>query len=509
MSMFRLLGSAVFGRQHRTFLKACKNPDVAQALAWSRIRKLLSQGEVWPRRRADFSISRLEAMPISDYEDYRAVLEAAIDSSHSPFTGEPILFWSESSGTTGRSKVYPITHAYQKEFQTVNGPFLYGVLRNNPTFLRNSALYFASTDAIRTTKNGIGVGFISGYNYKNIPALFKTKYALPDEVFRDRETFFRWGALYALSRKIDTFIAITPSIVQRFIEEITENRSFYLSQIANPRVPDGFPSLKFKTSEIERLQRVLGEASITIKDLWPTFQTLICWKSATCGLQLQALKTSLGASDVVDAIYSATEGWMTVPTGGPEVGGALHCAGHVYEFIEVGREITEGNLIKPWELKTGHRYEIFLTTSMGFIRFRLRDILLCKGFLDRAPILEFLEKEGQAISLGQTRVSETHVANALRMSPLTIRGEWFLCPSDKADGLLLVTSDLNLTNGEVSEFDLGLRKANPEYDEDRRDRLLQPLAIKSLPLIDTIWSKDRHAQSKPRVIVQLPPSQWK
>lgn len=34
----------------------------------------------------------------------------------------------------------------------------------------------------------------------------------------------------------------------------------------------------------------------------------------------------------------------------------------------------------------------FLTTAMGFVRYQLKDVLKCTGFLNRAPRLEFCYK---------------------------------------------------------------------------------------------------------------------
>lgn len=503
MSFHRFLGKLVFGREFRNYLADCDHPQEAQKRAWRRIRNCLSQGKYWTSKYSDFHGRKLEDFEISDYETYREVLEIHADDLYSPFSGEKILFWSESSGTTGQSKIYPITRAYQAEFQMVNGPFLYQVIKKNLSFLKHKTAYFAATHPSRKTKSGVGVGFISAYNYAHIPFLFKVKYVFPDEVFCDRQTFFKWGALYALSQKMDTLVAITPSMIERFFSEIDVNREFYKSQIKKPTPPKGFPFLRFKSNEVLRLAKVLSQPQMTLQDLWPDLRTLICWKSATCGLQLKNISPILKGVSVLDAPYSATEGWMTVPFGTSEAGGALHCGGHVYEFIEVGAEVKRENLVKPWQLEARKYYEVFLTTSMGFVRFRLRDIVYCKEFFRQSPVLEFHEKEGQSISIGHTRVSDVHLVKALNLGGINIPSPWFvICASDAKKLFLVTCLEPDESSRIVTSLDRALRQSNEEYEDDRREGLLGAIEHRVLSLEHELWRRADHAQAKPKLIMQ-------
>jgi hypothetical protein len=503
MGFYRQLGQFIFKSQYKKFIQTCLQTELAQKNSWARIQRQLSQGVFWKQKYPNFENMQLGQFQITDYEDYREILFDHFNETKSPFTGEKIEFWSESSGTTGKSKIYPITSSYRAEFQMVNGPFLYQVLQNNPSFLKYKSLYFAALHPSKQTDAGIAVGFISAYNYAKIPALLKKKYAFPDQVFCDRDTFFRWGALYALAERVDTFVAITPSMVERFFKEIKDNRGFFSEQIGTPQPPAGFPKLRFSAVEKKRLIKVLDQNSFSLQDLWPDLKTLICWKSSTCGLQLKNIKPILGTVRVIEALYAATEGWINVPFGDEDSGGALHCGGHVYEFLEVGKEVVIENLLKPWQLQENKQYEIFLTTSMGFIRFRLRDILLCKGHLHEAPILEFLEKEGQAISIGHTRVSDIHVLQAIADCGIQLPSQWFIISSSNAKSLVLILPNgFALNTTELNKFDFALQKANPEYDVDRREGLLEEISLKILSLDDPLWSRSLHAQAKPKFLIQ-------
>jgi hypothetical protein len=142
---------------------------------------------------------------------------------------------------------------------------------------------------------------------------------------------------------------------------------------------------------------------------------------------------------------------------------------------------------------------------MGFVRFRLYDIVRCTGFFHRSPILEFVEKAGNTVSLGHTRISETHVLNALKASSLALETDWILAPAKDASGLVLVhPEDHAISLTDLAKLDQALQIANPEYFEDIRDKLLQPIRDLPLPESHSFWEKSSHAQTKPKVIQQKP-----
>jgi hypothetical protein len=491
--------------KHRAFEKACKDPQSATARLWEETKTELRNGEFWKGCVHD----KLSDYPVTDYETYRDSINASYASETSSLTGRKILFWSESGGTTGQAKIYPITEEYKKSFQSTTPPFLHSLASRFSGFLSEPVLYFAATLPSEKSPAGIEKGFISGYNYRNIPPLLAKKYAFPLEVFRDRELFFRWGPLYALATDLSAMIAITPSMVEQFARALEMNLEDYWPYLEaeKPLSPEtGLPPVHCSKKRAAHLRKVFKRGfPFSFKETWPGLQFICCWKTATCGLQLARIDSWTKGVPIVDATYSATEGWITVPLWTERSGGPVHPSALITEYFPAGEEPSSANIKQLWELEAGKDYEILLTTKMGFVRFRLYDVVRCTGFFHQSPILEFSEKAGNTVSLGHTRISETHILTALQAADQELPLPWIIAPAADGSGLLFhFRDDVARIAERVKELDYALQKANLEYWEDIRDKLLFPMQASKLPADHPLWNKTAHAQTKPKVIQQNP-----
>jgi hypothetical protein len=491
--------------KHLAFVRACKNPEAATKKLWEETKAELRNGKFWQGK----VLENLSEYPVTDYEDYRASIDASYADELSSLTGRKILFWSESGGTTGKSKIYPITEEYKKSFQSTTPPFLHSLASRFSDFLSEPVLYFAATLPSEKSPAGIEKGFISGYNYRNIPPLLAKKYAFPLEVFRDRELFFRWAPLYALATDLSAMIAITPSMVEQFARALEENLESYWPYLesSTPLSPEaGLPVVKCSPDRAKHLRKVFRKGfPFSFREAWPGLQFVCCWKTATCGMQLSRISAWTKNLPIVDATYSATEGWITVPLWNEKPGGPVHPSALITEYFPAGEEPHSKNIRQAWGLESGKEYEILLTTKMGFVRFRLYDVVRCTGFFHKSPILEFSEKAGNTVSLGHTRISETHVLNALGIADQDFPGPWILAPAVDGSGLLFHHRDeIPELQKKLSLLDQALQKTNPEYWEDIRDKLLRPLRSEKVPHTHPLWTKASHAQTKPKVIQQKP-----
>lgn len=72
------------------------------------------------------------------------------------------------------------------------------------------------------------------------------------------------------------------------------------------------------------------------------------------------------------------------------------------------------HVLSAWELTPGREYYILLTTSSGFYRYNIRDVVRCTGFHGDAPLLEFLHKGAHISSITGEKISESQVVEAVR-----------------------------------------------------------------------------------------------
>ncbi|MEQ9495519.1 MAG: GH3 auxin-responsive promoter family protein [Deltaproteobacteria bacterium] len=497
MNIARPLLRASTLRRHLTFVRDCQNPERAQARVWAETWRVLRRAPFWRGGAASLS-----DFPLTTYDDYRDPLTRSFAQERSELSAERILYWSESTGTTGPRKLFPITPSYRRQFQTTTPPFLRGLTSRFPKLLSRPVLYFAATKPVEYSPAGIEVGLISHFNYRTIPSFLRKLYGFPIEVLATEELFSRWGPLYAVATDLSAMVGISPAAISRFFEKLLANRDLYepiLAGRAQPPAP--LPPVRLDDLRRDLVRSVLAGAE-DLGALWPTLQAVVCWKSSTCGLQLPALRRAIGDVPFVDATYSATEGWMNVPRADGSLGGPLHPGAHVVELLPLGSEPHARNLVPMWALEPGQSYEIVLTTAMGLVRYRLQDVVTCTGHFHRSPIVHFSHKSANQISLGPASVSEAELVQVLKQ--LTRDRACLVAPAASGRGLELCV-DEPIAATEVSAVELALGGVNPVYRRYVANGTLDPLTARRVASDHPSFDLARgHAQTKPRLLMQEP-----
>lgn len=479
------------------------DPEAAYLHLWKEIQPLLSRSALWKN-----SLHRhLNDYDITTLEHYLPFLKQNMDSRISLLNGESILFWSQSAGTTGDRKLFPMTSTFRTQFQRTMHPMVHGFIKHYHNFLKHPVLYFAAADPGETTSVGIEIGFISNYNYRTIPGPLRSQYAFPREIFRDTATFAKCSPIYALEKDLSAMFAVTPLSFKQLINNMRANKEYILKSLTSKAPPEaGLPEPHISEERLAAVTSCLMNDDVRFKKLWPSLEFVCCWKTSVCAAHLKEISPYLENIDAIDAVYSATEGWMNVPL--PEAGAnPLHPGAHIFEFIEVGEEIRKDNLISPWDLKPGGLYEIFLTTAMGLIRYRLFDIIRCTGFFNKAPLIEFVHKSASIISLGLVSVSEAELMESFEQAGIEIPGHWRIAPNRQGSGLVLY-GDLPgfISEKTLETADEILKNININYRIYTTNGTLSSLSYKLLPPEHPLWMPEEcHAQRKPVFLLQRCP----
>lgn len=479
---------------YRQLKRASQYPEAAQSAVWQEIRAVLDKSSYWG---ASARGRKLEDFPISDYATYKDVLDRMESSRVSELSGEEIIYWAESGGTSGPAKLFPLTERYRRQFQRTMGPYLHANARRFPGFGAKPVIYLASVLPQRQTSAGVDVGYISIFNYRNIPAPLRKLYAFPLDVFTNAESLREWGPVYAAATDISAIFAITPVKISEFIDLVWRERERILKVLrAGGRIP-------VTRARLDHLERLFSGSVSSASALWPSLSFVGCWKTSSCALQLGPLERHLGGRvPVADAIFSATEGWVTVPLAG-DSGGVAHPGGHVLEFHEAGQEPRPESLLKLWQLEAGKDYEIFLTTAMGFVRYRLYDILRCTGHWERSPILEFRQKAGNQISLGTMRVTEAELLTCMSQAGFAPAEPFFYAPNRTGNGLAFLTSvRCDLDPAHQARVHLALQELSFYYRRDVKEGVIKAIEPVFVPESHAIWQRTRHAQDKPKMLMQ-------
>ncbi|MCA1825965.1 MAG: GH3 auxin-responsive promoter family protein, partial [Myxococcales bacterium] len=221
----------------------------------------------------------------------------------------------------------------------------------------------------------------------------------------------------------------------------------------------------------------------------PGLRLVYCWISATASIYLPELTRRLGPRVAVrDAIYSACEGWCSIPIGDPEPGGALAVTSHFFEFIEEKHLASQKPATRfGWELEDGKRYSIVMTTGAGLCRYRIGDIVEVCGWHARTPRIRFVRKEAAASNLAGEKLDESHVNRAVGAALRTTGLDaTFFTLTPRLGGArpgyeLLVEP----AHGEVPAqlaalVDAGLGEASFDYGRLRGGGQLAPVVVRAL-----------------------------
>ena len=475
------------------FRRAARTPRLAQRKIWESTRKLLRSSSYW----GSSLPSRLCDVPLSEYETYHEALQGSIGTGYNALNGETVEFWSGSTGTTGARKLFPLTASYRRQFQQLNGPMVYGLLRRFPRFSTKKVLYLVTASSGQYTEANVSIGYISYFNYNRISPLLRRFYVFPPEVLRDAETFRKWAHLYVLANDISGMLAITPAVLTTFLRAAWDRREELWPYLIGQRQPgNGLPSLRLRKSRISQLEQAFA-SSFRLENVWPSLQAIGCWTAAACGLQVPELQALGPSIPIVDVIYSATEGWINVPRYSDRAGGPIHAGAHVYEFFPAGESPPhKGSLLGPDELIPGQHYEIVLTTAMGLVRYRLKDIVVCTGRFHGVAEVVFVEKSDQKISLGAATLSEPELCEVARRVGLPSTG-WYFAPASTGDGLVLV-SERSQVQEMIAAIDRVLMDENHLYSDFVKSGVLHPLSLGVAE--ESEIRPAPHAQTKPRIL---------
>ncbi|WP_298627273.1 GH3 auxin-responsive promoter family protein [uncultured Legionella sp.] len=504
MNWKRRLIAAMTKSKYKSFLVDTCNPEKARDRLWTKeILPLMQQSTYWPPLLKGKQSLALDDFPITTYEEYQADLLAALSSQIQPFNGEQLIFWSETSGTSGVRKFFPITASFQKQFQRTMPPYIYTLTQRFKNLFKEELLYLVAVNTNKTTPAGIPSGWISNFNYRNLPAFIKRFYAMPDEVFANDEVYEQWSPLYALACDLSAVFAVTPMVIDAFYDRCVGRFNEFLPYLSGEKpVPEGLPPIKISKERLVYLKSLANSSSLTFNQLWPSLELAGCWTSGLCEYPAQQLKKRMGDKiSLVDGTYSATEGWLTVPLeSGGVLGGILHPGAHIVEFIEEGLDIDKSNLIQCWELEVGKKYEVFLTTAMGFVRYQLKDIVTCTGYLNNAPRLVFCYKT-QLLKLETCAVSGQELQAMLSATDFTMAPHWYFARNNSGNRIVLVTDDtVKIPESIVEQLHQQLVEISPTYTHGVGTGEIVPMILLQLPMNELLV--DAHAQTKPKLISQ-------
>lgn len=455
-------------------------------------------------------------VPIRDYEDFRPYVDRMVAGEDDILTREDTFMYATTSGTTGKSKLIPINKSFRHDLGDTSRAWLGGVYQDHPGAFDGFCFVPVSPAVEGHTERGVPYGSMTGLTYQSAPWLFQQSYAVPYEATLLENYDLRYYTLmrFAVGRDVTLALTANPSTWLRLAESAVEHGPLMIEGIRTGRVGIDLESV-FDVSEKDKellsildqkhppLPRRAQELSQSLekhgallpKHVWPGLKTLACWLGGSAGVQARWLEDYYGPVAIRDPGFRASEAMMSLPFKDRTPAGVLAAHVNYYEFIpEAHIEEENPPVFEAHEVSVGETYYILLTTRGGLYRYDINDIIRVEGFYNKAPIVSFLRKGRDMVSLTGEKLHVNQVIKAIEESEVDTDLQLFcycLVPDVESMRYDLVVEIEETQTSEtlqrfLAAFDTALSKFNEEY-KSKRDS--ERLATPRLVLMQSGWSE--------------------
>jgi len=455
------------------------------------------------------------SIPITNYDQYSSYIEQMKLGDHSALLGpkNPLLMFAMSSGTTSASKYIPITREFLKDYRRSWQIWTVMTSDQHPNVKKHRILQLSSDHQRFFTDGGTPCGNISGLTAVAQGSVVRHLYTVPSDLCRIKDLDTKYYAIarfaladpevgIAMTANPSSLIALAQFADKHKVDIIRDiaDGSFKTKDATPPELLQHISQRAFKPNprRAQQLEALIQQhGRLWPRDYWPMLDIVSVWTAASCISYLPTLRRYYGDVPLRDHGLAASEGRMTIPIADGCADGLLDISSHYFEFIpedEYGS--LNPTILEAHELEQNKCYYILLTTSSGFSRYDICDVVQCTGFVGNTPMLTFLHKGSHISSITGEKLSESQVIEAVQaaanrmqihLHQFTMVPTWGEPPRYE---LMVERSDLP-AQGVVDNFattiDTTLQQQNCEYAEKRQSARLGALRI--VPLMEDSWNR--------------------
>lgn len=373
-------------------------------------------------------------VPLTDYEDYRPYVERMANGESNVLTTLPVIYFGQSSGTTGKSKLIPVTAKSRKVINTHMMLLTQGMLLKAVPAARSGGrgLFLMNTVKAGKTKGGIPIGAATSGGMQSMQSIVPYIWTSPPEILQlqDQRTALYLHLLFALQESNLAYISAPfPSpILQlfRLLEQEWPNLAEDLAEGKINRHLELAPDIRRQLSmrmrpNATRAKKLAAEAKQGMENialrLWPKLQYITCVAGGSFSIYMDKIRRYTGAIPYYSAVYSASEAMIGICTRTNDISYALTPHTAYYEFIPVTEaEKPNPTVLNLAQLEKGESYEVVITNYAGFYRYKLGDVVKVVDYYNETPVIEFLYRKGQLLNVAAEKTSEEAVLAALKNS---------------------------------------------------------------------------------------------
>lgn len=439
-------------------------------------------------------------IPISDYSDYDKYIEKCKQINSSILTESKIRLFEPTSGSISATKLIPYTNELKKEFLEGIEPWIYNLYTKNKKLQEGKSYWSISPliDKKSKTKSGIPIGFEDDTSYLGDmqKVLYDKIVCVPSEVkyIADIDDFRYVSQLFLLKNKELSFISIWhPSFLPLLFTNFGKNVNQLCKDLTRGKIdnnvdlPNSIRKILNKKlgknkQRAKEIQKIVKENQANLYEiLFPNLELISCWTDGNSKEAIPQLKNMFPNIKIQGKGLIATECFVSFPLVDVKYP-VLSINSHFFEFIELNEDLKDKEIKLAHQLEINKLYIPIITTSGGFYRYNINDVIKVKGFLNKTPLIEFIGKYDNVSDYTGEKLNEVFVRKSLVdiFERKNIKPEFFILAPVKENNrynyVLFIQTNSKIDNKLSEIIDNSLRN-NFHYNNSRKLNQLGKIKI--------------------------------
>ena len=369
-----------------------------------------------------------KTVPLSTYADYDEYVWRMAEGEKGLITNMFVRRFTESSGSTGKSKLVPLSYwaewvAQCYGFSAPVGCAVKWFLKKGRLLPPQKGLLTAETSC-RKLKGGT-VSCLSSIPLLNLRPLVPFFATSPKEVLfpesgADMDMHYLKLRFSLINKKTSYLGTIFITTLESMFFYMEENWEMICDDIEKGTINDNIvipenirkKLLKKLKPMPERAQELRNEfrkgfdSSPIVPRIWPKVEWLYGMGTGALSLYAKKLRRYIGEEMPIHYLgYTATEAFMAVPIELDSFEYVMLPQNGFYEFRPVDSPEYD-DLLTIKDLEPGKEYELILTNMSGFYRYRIEDVVKCTGFYHQSPKITFCYRLNQIANISGEKISQ-------------------------------------------------------------------------------------------------------
>lgn len=372
------------------------------------------------------------AVPIRGYEELKSYTDRVEQGHAQILSREQPRHFAATSGTTGAPKLIPITPRWQAQLRQLNRLWLYRASIDSPGCFDHGVVMIVSNATEGHTPSGKSYGAMSGIAYERLSRVAGSGFVVPYLLTHIDDMQIRYFCImrFALAQRVSAIGTANPTTLLRLAEALDTCADQLIDAIRHGML--GIDKNQASTLDpllLEKLQKLCvpdaqraaalekcraEQGVLRPKDAWPELRLIGCWLGGSAGRHSALLSSAYGSVARRDLGFMASEGRFSLPLTNGTATGVLTTSANFYDFVDEDADDTSSaRSYLAHELERGKRYRIIVTSLNGLWRYDMNDIVEVTGFAGRTPMIAFVRKGGDIVSIVGEKLHINHLQSAM------------------------------------------------------------------------------------------------